>query len=406
MTIVAKSPSVERGAAVRGPWARLALRWVRDIRYGEITLVFPNGAQHNVRGREPGPAATVIMHRIRTVRRMLTRGDVGFAEGFMDGDWSTPDLLAVLAFGYRNEATLAGALRASALVRPMIRLWHRLRANTRAGSRRNVAYHYDLGNAFYRLWLDETMTYSSAIFDRPDRTLAAAQTEKNRRIIRALDLKPTDHVLEIGCGWGGFAELAALESGCRVTGLTLSREQAAFARQRLADKGLGGRVEIRLEDYRDVEGTFDKIVSIEMFEAVGEENWAVYFRTVHDRLRAGGRAVLQIITVADARFETYRRSIDFIQRYIFPGGMLPSKATLARDIAAAGLSLAGSSFFGLSYAETLRRWHETFEARWAEIAPLGFDDRFRQMWRYYLCGCEASFRAGTSDVGQYVIDRR
>ncbi|MCW5718254.1 MAG: class I SAM-dependent methyltransferase [Bauldia sp.] len=371
-----------------------------------MTLVFPDGTRKTARGSKPGPSATILVHRMRVVRRMLTRGDVGFAEAFMDGDWSTPDLHAVLDFGYLNEAALTGPMTASRFVAPLIRLWHRLRANTRAGSRRNIAYHYDLGNEFYRLWLDPTMTYSSAVFDdaRP-MSLAEAQTEKYRRIIRTLGIGPTHRVLEIGCGWGGFAEIAARETGCTVVGITLSREQAAFARQRMADAGLSDKVEIRIEDYRDVRETFDHIVSIEMFEAVGEANWPVYFAAVRDRLRPGGGAVLQIITVGDERFELYRGAVDFVQRYIFPGGMLPSKAALSREVEASGLAWRGADCFGLSYAETLHRWYDAFVARWNEVHALGFDERFRRMWSYYLAGCEASFKSAACDVGQYHLTR-
>ncbi|MGD9737910.1 MAG: class I SAM-dependent methyltransferase [Bauldia sp.] len=405
MASVADIRAEEDGRPIRGLWGKIATRWAQAATHGDLTLLLPSGSRRTFRGKEPGPSATLAVNRMRVVRRMMTRGDVGFAEAFMDGDWTTPDLQALLAFGYANETALSGPMTASPVIAPLIRLWHRLRANTRAGSRRNIAYHYDLGNAFYALWLDPTMTYSSAVFDDPSWSLEEAQTEKYRRIIRSLDLKPTDHVLEIGCGWGGFAELAAAETGCRVTCITLSREQAAFARERMARAGVSDRVEIRIQDYRDVPETYDKIVSIEMFEAVGEENWPVYFNAVRDRLKPGGRAVLQIITVADDRFETYRGAVDFIQRYIFPGGMLPSKAILSREVATAGLTLSGTSFFGLSYAETLARWYDDFRARWPDVAALGFDERFRRMWAYYLCGCEASFRSGACDVGQYVIDR-
>jgi cyclopropane-fatty-acyl-phospholipid synthase len=406
LSILADAPANENRRGGRGFWARLALRWLSDIDCGDMTLVFPDGTRKTARGQRPGPSATIFVHRMRVVRRMLARGDVGFAEAFMDGDWSTPDLHAVLDFGYRNETQLMGPMTASRFVAPLIRLWHRLRANTKAGSRRNIAYHYDLGNEFYRLWLDPTMTYSSAIFDEGRQTsLADAQTEKYRRIIRTLGIKPGDRVLEIGCGWGGFAEIAAKEAGCSVVGITLSKEQAAFARQRIADAGLANNVEIRIEDYRDVRETFDHIVSIEMFEAVGEANWPVYFAAVRDRLRPGGGAVLQIITVADARFDLYRGAVDFIQRYIFPGGMLPSKAALSREIKAAGLDYRSADCFGLSYAETLHRWYDVFSARWNEIHALGFDERFRRMWTYYLAGSEASFKSDACDVGQYHLIR-
>ena len=389
----------------RGFWPRLVMRWLQGVQYGQIRIIFPGGATHVARGAEPGADAAITIKRNRAVRRMLARGDVGFAEAFMDGDWSTPDLLAVLDFGYQNETALAGPMKASALFSRLLRFQHRLRANTRSGAKRNIAYHYDLGNEFYGHWLDETMTYSSGLFGHETASLTDAQIRKYRRIIHSLELQPADHVLEIGCGWGGFAELAASETGCRVTGITLSKEQAAFSSQRMKANGLDDRVEIRIQDYRDVPERFDKVVSIEMFEAVGEENWPVYFRAVRDRLRPSGRANLQIITVADDRFEAYRANIDFIRRYIFPGGMLPTKSILADEIKAAGMRLKESFFFGLSYAETLNRWRERFQQRWAQIVPLGFDERFFRMWSYYLCGSEASFRAETTDVGQFLIQR-
>lgn len=392
-------------AKVRGMWSRLALRWLHNADIGEIGLTFPNGAVYRHAGSQAGPDAAIKVHRLAAIRKTMLRGDIGLAEGYMDGDWSTPDLAALLDYGYRNEDALAGSMRASTVFASLLRLRHRLRANTRRGAKRNIAYHYDLGNNFYRLWLDESMTYSSALFEHDDQSLEEGQTAKYRRIMSSLGLGANDHVLEIGCGWGGFAELAARETGCRVTCLTLSNEQAAYARQRIADAGLSDRVEIRIQDYRDVPEQFDKIVSIEMFEAVGEENWPVYFGKVHDNLKPGGRANLQIITVADERFESYRRNIDFVRRYIFPGGLLPTKAVLAEHVEAARMRLAETFSFGHSYADTLRRWYRTFEERWAEIAPLGFDERFRRMWAFYLCGCEASFESDACDVSQFLIER-
>jgi len=392
---------------ISGFWARLAARWLREIDRGELTVVFADGASLTVAGKADGPSSSIAVHRNRAIRRTLLRGDVGFAESYMDGDWSTDDLQALLDFFYANETALAGPMTASALFGRLLRLRHRLRANTRAGSRRNIAYHYDLGNEFYRLWLDPTMTYSSALFEGDfSASLEAAQIAKYRRIADALELKPGTHVLEIGCGWGGFAELAASAYGCRVTAITLSEEQAAFARRRMLDKGLDGQVEIRIQDYRDVSEQFDNIVSIEMFEAVGEEHWPAFFETVRDRLRPGGRAALQIITVAGDRFEAYRTNIDFIRRYIFPGGMLPTKELLAERVNAAGLSLGEVYSFAASYVETLKRWNTAFLSRWAEAASMGFDDRFRRMWSYYLCGCAASFNANATDVSQFIVDRR
>ena len=366
-------------------------------------VAFSNGDVFKVAGPTAGPSAEIAVHRNSAIMRTLTRGDVGFAEAYMDGDWSTPDLQALLDFFYGNEDALTGPMRASAMFRSLLRAWHRRRANTREGSRRNIAYHYDLGNAFYRLWLDPTMTYSSAIFSDQSMSLEDAQTAKYRRIADVLGLKPGDEVLEIGCGWGGFAEFAAASCGCRVTAITISQEQGQFARQRMVDKGLADRVSVELRDYRDVAGAFDHVVSIEMFEAVGEEHWPAFFSVVHDRLKPGGSALLQIITVAEERFEAYRSNIDFIRRYIFPGGMLPTKDILGERAGAAELEIADEFSFAASYAETLRRWHDSFHETWSKAAAMGFDERFSRMWSFYLCGCAASFKSNATDVSQFLL---
>ncbi|MBO6784522.1 MAG: class I SAM-dependent methyltransferase, partial [Alphaproteobacteria bacterium] len=284
------------------------------------------------------------------------------------------------------------------------RLYHRRRANTRAGSRRNIAAHYDLGNSFYARWLDPTMTYSSACFETPSESLETAQTRKFDRLADQLDLQHGDRVLEIGCGWGGFAIHAARTRGCHVTALTVSPSQAEWARKRIAEAGLDERIEVRLQDYRDVDGSFDKIASIEMFEAVGEKYWPTFFGVVADRLRAGGRAALQVITIAESRFESYRRNPDFIQMRVFPGGMLPSDDVFAAAARAAGLRVSDRDMFGRDYAETLRRWAEAFEGAWGDIVEMGFDERFRRLWRYYLSYCEAGFRAGNISVGQFRLE--
>ena len=383
----------------------MALRWLNGADVGDIAITFPTGVVHRRYGSQKGPSAAIEIRRLAAIRKTLLRGDVGLAEGYMDGDWTSPDLGALLDYGYRNEVALSGSMHASALFAALLRLRHRLRANTRRGSKRNIAYHYDLGNEFYRLWLDPSMTYSSALFQTEDSTLGDAQAAKYSRIISSLDINASGHVLEIGCGWGSFAERAARETGCRVTCITLSREQAVFARKRVAEAGLSDRIEIRIQDYRDVGEEFDKIVSIEILEAVGEENWSTYFGKVHDNLKPGGLANLQIITVAEERFETYRNNIDFVRRYIFPGGLLPTKTILADQIEAARMRLGETFSFGHSYAETLRRWYRAFEERWTGIAPLGFDERFRRMWAFYLCGCEASFDSSACDVSQFLIRR-
>jgi cyclopropane-fatty-acyl-phospholipid synthase len=284
-----------------------------------------------------------------------------------------------------------------------LRFW--LQSNSKGQARKNISYHYDLGNDFYALWLDDTMTYSSALFRTGQESLERAQIQKYASMVDQMGAKPGDHVLEIGCGWGGFAEYAAKERGLRVTGLTISKEQRDYAVERMRRAGLADRVEIKLQDYRDERGTYDGIASIEMFEAVGEKYWPVYFQTLRDRLKPGANATLQIITVADRRWEVYKRGVDFIQKFIFPGGMLPAPGVLRAEIEKAGLAVARSVEFGQSYSHTLRRWHETFNARWDDIALLGFDDRFRRMWNFYLTSCAATFESRNCDVTQITVTK-
>ena len=345
----------------------------------------------------------LVLHDWRAVRRLLVAGDLGFAEGYIAGDWSTPDLVALITLVAENVAQLQRTMDGVPAMRLLNRARHLRRGNSRKGSRRNIAFHYDLGNDFYRLWLDESMTYSSACAVAPGQSLEAAQQAKLARITDLLDLEGDERVLEIGCGWGALA--AHLGSRCAgVTGLTLSREQLTFAKRRIALDGLEQRVELRLQDYRDTQGTFDRIVSIEMLEAVGELYWPTYFDTLRARLARGGRAVLQVITIREDRFEPYRRAPDFIQRYVFPGGMLPTSRIVAEQAARAGFRIASVQTFGTGYAATLAEWRRRFEAAWPAIAALGFDADFRRMWTYYLSYCEAGFHTGTIDVGLYVFE--
>lgn len=400
-----------RSVRLTGPAAghsiaeRLFARWFQPLRYGRLTIELPSGRRLAFDGDAAGPDAVIRIRNGRMASRIMASGDIGFAEGYMEGDWDTPDLASVLMLGGMNRDPLANALTSSRLVALFNRIRHARYANTKRGSRRNIAAHYDLGNAFYRRWLDETMSYSSALFDRPYEDLAVAQRRKYLRLARAVDLRPGDRVLEIGCGWGGFAEIAAGELGAEVVGLTLSAEQARYARERMRRAGLADRVEIRLQDYRDITGEFDKVVSIEMFEAVGEKNWATYFRTVDRSLKPGGKVGLQVITLDDGRFDTYRRKPDFIQLYVFPGGFLPSTTALGKAAAGAGLALREGFYFGKSYAETLRRWDAAFRGNWKEIGQSGFDERFYRLWHYYLCYCEVGFELGRIDVGQFVVER-
>lgn len=390
-------------AAVSAGRAPIVERLLARIAAGRLTVVTPRGARLVGSGASAGPTAELRIHRGRMLRRLLLGGDLGFAEAYLDGDWSSPDLPGLLEFAAVNIDAVGPAITLNPLVRLLGRLRHRIHANTREGSRRNIAFHYDLGNSFYRLWLDESLTYSSALFASPDQTLEAAQEAKLTRIVELLQLKQGHEVLEIGCGWGALARRMASQ-GARVTALTLSQAQAEEARQKAAGGDLPGSVDVRLQDYRDAAGRFDRIASIEMVEAVGERYWPVYFRTLRERLAPGGRVVLQAITIAEGRFEEYRRRPDFIQRYIFPGGMLPTPSILVEQAGRAGLQLVRRETFGMSYALTLAEWRRRFLAAWPNIESLGFDRRFRRLWEYYLAYCEAGFRTGSIDVGLYVLE--
>ncbi len=385
--------------------ARPLLARLARFHTGTLQLHLPNGASLRFGGTYDGPAAAMTLHHPgRLTARILHRGDLGFAEGFMAGEWDTPDLAALIAVMASNEHAYNTAPAGRWYSRALLSLLHRLRANTPRGSRRNIAYHYDLGNDFYRLWLDEGMTYSSALFDEPDQPLAAAQRRKYERTLEDLGARPGEHILEIGCGWGGFAREAA-RAGVHVTGVTLSQEQLSWGREALAAEGLDGHTDLRLQDYREVAGPFDHVVSIEMFEAVGQAHWATFFDTVYRCLRPGGRAVLQIITIDEAAWPTYVAGPDFIQRYIFPGGMLPTARHVREGLAAAGLRCEQVTAHGADYAQTLRTWHRNFLARCREVRAQGFDERFQRMWRYYLGYCEGGFRCGRIDLHRFVARR-
>ncbi|HEV2112121.1 MAG TPA: cyclopropane-fatty-acyl-phospholipid synthase family protein [Gammaproteobacteria bacterium] len=382
---------------------RLLLKLLTRIRVGKLRVVAPDGTPYVFQG-ESGPEATIILRHVDTARRVLFGGDLGLAEAYMDGQWETPDLMAFLELGQRNMQALS-VDRPGLLHRMLDSLVHALRRNTRQGARRNIHYHYDLGNAFYKLWLDETLTYSCALFDRPDQPLADGQRNKYRHLLNLLQLEPEHHLLEIGSGWGGFALHAARETGCRVTSITLSQEQLKEARARTQAAGLAERVKFELVDYRDVRGQFDRVVSIEMFEAVGERYWDAFFKAVHDRLKPAGRAALQIITINDTSFESYRRTVDFIQRYIFPGGILPSPSVWEERVRRAGLKTEVRNFYGRHYARTLQTWDQRVHSAEPEIGRLGFDRRFQRMWHYYLAYCHAGFATGHVDLMQTLLTR-
>jgi len=377
----------------------------QKLRHGRLDIGLDDGRVFRAEGAGPGPVARIDIHNDDVFARLVREGYLGFCDAYLDGWWSTPDLQAFMDLVNTDNDDMYNGYPGQKLVELYEKLRFWFQRNTRKQARKNISYHYDLGNDFYALWLDDTMTYSSAIFETGQESLEKAQTAKYASMVDQMGVKPGDHVLEIGCGWGGFAEYAAKERGLKVTGLTISQEQFNYAQQRIEKAGLSGQVEFKLQDYRDERGQYDGIASIEMFEAVGEKYWPVYFDTLRARLKAGANATLQIITVGDDRFEAYRNDVDFIQKYIFPGGMLPSPSALKEQAERAGLKVKKSIEFGQSYSQTLRRWHETFNEKWDQVAKLGFDARFQRMWNFYLTSCAGAFLTGNCDVTQITIAR-
>ena len=376
------------------------------IECGTIEVELPDGRRLRAVGGNPGPHGSIAVLDRRFLGRLLAEGDIGFGEMYMDRWWTTPGLQDLLDVILLNNENMARDFSGAGAFRLLERLRHCLNANSRTGSRRNVAHHYDLGNAFYSLWLDENMTYSSALFRTGRESLCEAQRNKYAAICDRLAPAPGDRILDIGCGWGGFAEYAVRERSVRITGLTVSREQRDHARRRLFEAGLAERAEIHLRDYRDERGVYDGVASIEMIEAVGEKYWPDYYSALRNRLRPGGIAMLQAITIADRLFPQYRARADFIQKHIFPGGMLPCPAVLREQAEAAGLKTVGKRTFADSYSRTLREWRRRFNASRDRISALGFDDRFCRMWNFYLAASAAGFAAGTTDVVQVAYLRQ
>ena len=387
-----------RGSEPLARDTRQVFELLEHLRGGLLEVALPDGSRA-VFGDADSGGILLEVDDEAMFGRILARGDIGLAESYLDGQWRSSDLAGLLTLLADNREVLQRAIYGAWRPLLMARLRHWLNRNSRQGSRRNIMAHYDLGNEFYAQWLDPTMTYSSALFAGGEASLAAAQTAKYGRILERLQATPGQRILEIGCGWGGFAE-AATGHGLALTGLTLSPAQLAWAQRRVPS------ADLRLQDYRDVNGRFDHIVSIEMFEAVGERYWPAYFRTLARCLKPQGRAVVQSIVIRDELFASYRRGTDFIQQYIFPGGMLPSPSVFAREAGRQGLCVRDAFAFGADYARTLALWREQFEARWPQIAALGFDETFRRLWRFYLAYCEAGFRAGNIDVMQFELAHR
>ena len=378
---------------------------ISKMKRGRMDFVLPDGRTFRWEGEQAGHVAVLNIHHPDLFARLVREGDLGFCEAYMEKWWDTPDLMAFLDLVHEEENDVFDSFPGQSLVRAYERLRFWLQSNTKKQAKKNISYHYDLGNDFYGLWLDDTMTYSSAKFETGQEDLEKAQIQKYASMVDEMGAKEGDHVLEIGCGWGGFAEYAAKERGLKVTCLTISKEQYKYAVERIEKAGLSDRVTFKLQDYRDEQGQYDGIASIEMFEAVGERYWPTYFETLKRCLRPGKNATLQIITVTDKRWDVYRKGVDFIQKYIFPGGMLPSPTVLRQQVERAGLDVKQSIEFGESYSITLRRWYDTFNDKWDQVASMGFDDRFRRMWNFYLASCAATFHSRNCDVTQITVSR-
>ncbi len=385
--------------------AKLFINLLNRLQHGHLQLITPEGTHLMFGDLHQPPSATLQIHDWRACQRILRAGDIGFAESYEAGWIDTPDLTALLRLALRNQSTLDKMVFGGQLASFWYRIKHLFRRNTREGSRKNIHAHYDIGNAFYQLWLDPTWTYSSAIFHGDyAQSLQQAQINKYQRIIDVLGLRAGSRVLEIGCGWGGFAEHAA-RLGIEVHGVTISAAQLTIAQERIEAQGLGELAQLELCDYRDLTGQYDAIVSIEMFEAVGEAFWPEYFKTVAARLKSGGKALVQSITIAESAFERYRSGTDFIQQYIFPGGMLPSPERFNAKAQAAGLKTTDQYHFGRDYAETLRRWEAGCRHEAAAISAQGFDERFMRIWNLYFAYCEAGFDEGKTDVVQFLLHK-
>ncbi len=386
--------------------ARLVMRVLARMRFGALNLHMPDGRNLRIEAEETGPEADLVLKNWNLPYRAFQRGTIGVAESYMDGDWESSDVPTFLELFLVNaEMAQSVSNRARGLAAIVERLRHMFRSNTHRQARKNISAHYDLGNAFYEKWLDPSMTYSSALFQTGANDLQSGQKAKYKALAEAIGIRPNSRVLEIGCGWGGFAEYVAGDIGARVTGLTISQEQLDYARHRIDKAGLSDRVELKFQDYREERGVYDHIASIEMFEAVGEKYWPGYFDKLQECLKPGGRAGLQIITVREEAYENYRRNPDFIQRYVFPGGMLPTFEILEDLGQKANLTLAGHRAFAQDYARTLSEWCHRFWDAWPAIKPMGFDDRFKRLWEFYLQYCEAGFRAENISVRQIIYER-
>ena len=385
---------------------KLFFKIMDRIKIGHFVLHLPNGEVRNYHGKTEGRKGELIIKDYAAIAKIFSSGDIGLAEAYRDGIIDSPDMTSLLLLCIENQNAFETIFRGNFFGMIYYRLRHLFRGNSRKGSKKNIEAHYDLGNSFYKLWLDPTMTYSSAMFNNKDETLEEAQKNKYQRIIDTINPKSTDHILEVGCGWGGFATMAALQTGCKVTCLTLSQEQYQYATDLVRKMGLENQVNIKICDYRDEKDTYDHVVSIEMIEAVGEEYWEQYFNMIESKLRPGGKAMLQSIYIIDELFDGYRKSTDFIQQYIFPGGMVLAPQVFEKYSIKNNLEIKDFYKFGLDYAQTLNLWRKEFKEKYAEVKEIGFDESFLKIWDFYYTYCEAGFLSRRIDVAQIVLQKR
>ncbi|MBI04658.1 MAG: SAM-dependent methyltransferase [Pelagibacteraceae bacterium] len=383
----------------------VAQRFLSKLQYGELTVIFPSGTVNLFKGIKNGPKADLLINNYKFISKIFKRKSIGFAESYMDGDFSSNNLTNLLLLAFRNENYFLKNLKTNIFYNIYSKFKHFLNENTKSQSKKNIEYHYDLGNNFYNKWLDTSMTYSAAYFEKDNQNLLEAQLNKYNKIAEALKLNENSEVLEIGCGWGGFSAYAAKNFKSKIDAITISQAQFEYASNKIQTEGLGEKVSIKLKDYREINKQYSNIASIEMFEAVGQKYWENYFDILKRSLAHSGRAALQIITIDEKRSFNYQNQPDFIQQYIFPGGMLPTKRDLNEINQKVGLDFVEIKSFGLSYAKTLQLWNDRFQSSWYDLVQLGFNERFKRMWEYYLSYCETGFLCKSTDVSHYLINK-
>ena len=387
------------------PFEIVAQKFLSKIKYGELLVTFPSGSMQSFTGINSAHKADLTINNYKFISKILKRKSVGFAESYMDGDFSSSNLTNLLLLAFRNENHFLVNLKSNIFFNIYSKFKHFLNENTKSQSKKNIQYHYDLGNNFYTKWLDRSMTYSSAYFEKENQNLFDAQLNKYHKIAESLNLNENSKVLEIGCGWGGFSSYAAKNFKSKIDAITISKEQYEYASNKIQKEGLGEKVSIKFKDYRDIDTQYSNIASIEMFEAVGKKYWEKYFDIVSNSLLNSGKAALQIITIDEKRSLNYQNQPDFIQQYIFPGGMLPTKKELLEINNKVGLDFKEIKSFGLSYAKTLSLWNKQFQSSWNDLVKLGFNDRFKRMWEFYLAYCETGFISQSTDVSHFLITK-